>query len=56
MMPMLTRTHTDDADIDQCFFKGVHTMSSEGVNSTLTQAPAKQLTILIPSMFFQHVI
>jgi hypothetical protein len=32
MMPMLTRTHPDDADVDPNSFEGVDLSSSEGVD------------------------
>jgi hypothetical protein len=58
MMPMLTRTHPDDADVDPnnsegvdpSIFEGVDTTSSEGVDTMLTQTPAKLLSVLVPKV------
>jgi len=64
MMPMLTRTHPDDADVDPnssegvdpMSSEGVDTMSSEGVDTMLTQTPAKLLSVLVPNVSCRRIV
>jgi len=64
MMPMLTRTHPVDADVDPnssegvdpSSSKGVDPMSSEGVDTMLTQTPAKLLSVLVPNVSCRRVV
>ena len=63
MMPMLTRTHRDDAEVDPNSSEGVDTsssedvdiMSSEGVDTILIQTAAKMLSVLIPNVSCRHI-
>jgi len=56
MMPMLTRTHPDDADVDPNSSEGVDPSSSEGVDTMLTQTPPKLLSVLVPNVSCRCVV
>jgi len=44
MMPMLTRTHPDDADVDPNSSEGVDPSSSEGVDTMCSEGVDTMLT------------
>jgi hypothetical protein len=64
MIPLLTLTHPDAADVDPNSSEGVDISSSEGVNMMssecvdmmLTQPPSKLLSVHIPNMSCRRIV
>jgi len=55
-MPILTRTHPDDADVDPNSSEGVDSSFSEGVHMIQPQTQAKLLSILVSHMYCWSVV